>query len=171
LPANRVENQVSSDTILGVDPGGQVTGFGVIRRGRSVFEMLACGVSRARRGETTAEKLSRVFHFTRERIEQYSPCCLVVEDVFFGKNVQSLKVICQVRGVIILAGALSGLPVHEYSPREVKKSVVGRGDASKEQVQQMIKTLLSLEKAPEPNDAADALAVALCHAHRPNYFV
>jgi len=171
LPQTRVDNQAAGEVILGVDPGGEVTGFGVVRREVTGIQVLACGVTRARRGETTAEKLSRVFNFIRERIEQYSPGCLVVEDIFYGKNVQSLKAIGQIRGVIILAGALAGLPVHEYSPREVKKAVVGRGDASKEQVQQMVKALLGLETVPKPSDAADALAIALCHSHRPNFFI
>ena len=170
MPPTRADNQASSETILGVDPGGEITGFGVIRRDKSGIEVLASGITRAGRGETTAEKLSRIFHFIQEQIAQYHPCCLVVEDVFFGKNVQSLKAIGQVRGVIILAGALAGLPVHEYTPREVKKAVVGRGDASKEQVQQMVKSLLGLETAPKPSDAADALAIAICHSHRPSFF-
>ena len=171
MPATRGDNQVSDETILGVDPGGNATGFGIVRRGKSGIELLACGVTRARRGETVAEKLSRIFLFIGERIDQYRPGCLVVEDVFFGKNVQSLKAIGQVRGVIILAGAMAGLPVYEYTPREVKKSVVGRGDASKEQVQQMVKSLLGLDTPPEPSDAADALAIALCHSHRPKFLV
>ena len=170
MPTTRADNQVSSETILGIDPGGEVTGFGVIRRDKSGIEALASGITRASRGETTTEKLSRIFHFIQEQIAQYHPCCLVVEDVFFGKNVQSLKAISQIRGVIILAGALAGLPVHEYTPREVKKSVVGRGGASKEQVQQMVKALLGLETAPKPSDAADALAIAICHSHRPKFF-
>ena len=89
-----------------------------------------------------------------------------MEDIFYGRNVQSLKSIGQVRGVIILAGALAGVSIYEYSPREVKKAVVGRGDASKEQVQKMIQALLGLESIPKPHDAADALAIALCHSHR-----
>ncbi|MBN2288876.1 MAG: crossover junction endodeoxyribonuclease RuvC [Candidatus Glassbacteria bacterium] len=171
MPQKRADNRVAGETIIGIDPGGEVTGFGVVRRAGSGVEMLGCGVTRARRGESVAGKLSRIFHFIREQINHYRPCCLVVEDVFYGKNVQSLKAIGQVRGVIILAGALAGLPVHEYSPREVKKSVVGRGDASKEQVQQMVKSLLGLQTAPSPSDTADALAIALCHSHRPNYMI
>ena len=99
-------------------------------------------------------------------IEQYRPAVLVVEDAFYGRNVQSLKAIGQVRGVVILAGAVAGIPVYEYSPREVKKAVAGRGDASKEQVQRMVQTVLGLVQPPRPHDASDALAIALCHSHR-----
>jgi crossover junction endodeoxyribonuclease RuvC len=166
LPASNQNPHRAGLTILGVDPGGTVTGCGVIRREGSSSRMLACGVSRAREGEDTAAKLQRVFKFVGEQIELYRPDVLAVEDIFYGKNVQSLKVIGQVRGVIILAGALAGLEVCEYNPMEVKKAVVGRGDASKEQVQRMIALVLGLSAPPEPYDAADALAIALCHSHR-----
>lgn len=153
-------------TILGVDPGGQVTGCGVIRREGNSSRMVTCGVTRASAEEDVPARLSRVFRFVSAQIEQHRPEVLVVEDVFYGKNVQSLKSIGQVRGVIILAGALAGVTVCEYSPREVKKAVVGRGDASKEQVQRMVMAVLGLAAPPEPHDAADALALALCHSHR-----
>lgn len=156
----------SAATILGIDPGGEVTGFGVICRESNTTRMVASGASRARKGESLAEKLCRIFSFVQEIIEKYRPEALAVEDIFYGRNVQSLKSICQVRGVIILAGALAGVSIYEYSPREVKKAVVGRGDASKEQVQKMIQALLGLESLPKPHDAADALAIALCHSHR-----
>lgn len=156
----------SATTIMGIDPGGEVTGMGVVRREGSMIRMVACGASRARKGESIAEKLCRVFRFVQEIIEEYRPEVLAVEDIFYGRNVQSLKSIGQIRGAIILAGALAGVSIYEYSPREVKKAVVGRGDASKEQVQKMIQALLGLESAPKPHDAADALAIALCHSHR-----
>jgi len=157
---------ISATTILGIDPGGEVTGYGVIRLEGNMTRMVACGASRASRGESLSEKLIRVFGFIQEIIEKYRPEVLAVEDIFYGRNVQSLKSIGQIRGVIILAGALAGVSIYEYSPREVKKAVVGRGDASKEQVQKMIQALLGLESAPRPHDAADALAIALCHSHR-----
>lgn len=153
-------------TILGVDPGGQVTGCGVIRREGGSSRMVSCEVTRAAPDEEISARLERVFRFVGGQIEKFAPDVLVVEDIFYGKNVQSLKSIGQVRGVIILAGALAGLDIHEYSPREVKKAVVGRGDASKEQVQRMVMTVLGLREPPEPHDAADALALALCHSHR-----
>ncbi len=156
----------SATTIMGIDPGGEVTGIGVVRREGNIIRMVACGASRARKGESIAEKLCRVFRFVQEIIEEYRPEVLAVEDTFYGKNVKSLKSISQIRGAIILAGALAGVTIYEYSPREVKKAVVGRGDASKEQVQKMIQALLGLESAPKPHDAADALAIALCHSHR-----
>ncbi|MBW7995092.1 MAG: crossover junction endodeoxyribonuclease RuvC [Candidatus Glassbacteria bacterium] len=152
--------------VLGVDPGGEVTGFGVLRKQGASCGMVACGASRAVRGESLADKLTRIFRFVQDVIEEYEPGEMAVEDIFYGRNAQSMKSIGQVRGVIILAGALAGLDVYEYAPREVKLAVAGRGSASKEQVQRMIQAVLGLSSPPEPHDAADALAVALCHTHR-----
>jgi len=143
-----------------------VTGFGVVASQASASRMVACGVSRAVSGENLPERLHRIYEFVADLIRRYQPAVLVVEDAFYGRNVQSLKAIGQVRGVVILAGAIAGLPVFEYSPREVKKAVAGRGDASKEQVQRMIQAVLGLAQPPSPHDAADALAIALCHSHR-----
>lgn len=152
--------------VLGIDPGGEVTGFGVLRKAGAGCSMVACGASRAARGESLAEKLTRIFHFVQEVIASYQPVEMAVEDIFYGRNVQSMKSIGQVRGVIILAGALAGIPVFEYAPREVKLAVAGRGNASKDQVQRMTQAVLGLKEPPKPHDAADALAIALCHTHR-----
>ena len=111
-------------------------------------------------------KLTRVFGFVQDVIEQYQPAEMAVEDIFYGRNAQSMKAIGQVRGVIILAGALAGLPVFEYAPREVKMAVAGNGNASKEQMQRMVQAVMGLSEPPKPHDAADALAIALCHTHR-----
>ncbi|HLA39104.1 MAG TPA: crossover junction endodeoxyribonuclease RuvC [Candidatus Glassbacteria bacterium] len=153
-------------TILGIDPGSQVTGFGVVESRASASRLVACGASRASAGEDLPQRLHRIYEFVTSLIERYRPAVLVVEDAFYGRNVQSLKAIGQVRGVVILAGAVAGIPVYEYSPREVKKAVAGRGDASKEQVQRMVQTVLGLVQPPRPHDASDALAIALCHSHR-----
>ena len=152
--------------VLGIDPGGAVSGFGVLRKLGTSCRMVACGASRAARGESLTDKLARIFRFVQDVIEQYQPVEMAVEDIFYGRNAQSMKSIGQVRGVIILAGALAGLPVFEYAPREVKKAVAGNGNASKEQVQRMTQAVLNLSARPEPHDAADALAIALCHTHR-----
>ena len=166
MKASDSSHQIAGGTILGIDPGGEITGYGVVRKSGGITRMIACGTSRARPEESLPDKLCRIFNFVRELIDLHQPQFLVVEDIFYGKNVQSLKSIGQVRGVIILAGGLAGVPVHEYSPREVKKAVVGRGDASKEQVQRMVQAVLGLDAPPKPFDAADALALALCHSHR-----
>jgi len=166
LKADSADTLHAGETILGIDPGGEVTGFGVIHRERNVTRLIACGKSRARRGENLADKLCRIYRFVTELVDKYRPDVLAVEDIFYGKNVQSLKSIGQVRGVVILAGALAGVAIYEYSPREVKMAVVGRGDASKEQVQKMIQAVLGLTTAPKPHDVSDALAIALCHSHR-----
>ena len=156
----------SERLILGIDPGGEVTGFGVLRKIGTSVTMVACGASRAVSGESLSEKLVRIHRCVSQVIETYHPAELAVEDIFYGKNVQSMKSIGQVRGVIILAGALAGLQVFEYAPREVKLAVAGRGGASKEQVQRMTQAVLGLAEPPRPHDAADALAIALCHTHR-----
>jgi crossover junction endodeoxyribonuclease RuvC len=152
--------------ILGIDPGGEVTGFGVLRKTGTSVSMEACGASRAPRGEKLPPKLIRIFEFVGQIIETYKPQELAVEDIFFGRNAQSMKSIGQVRGVIILAGAVAGLPIFEYAPREVKMAVAGNGGASKEQVQRMTQAVLGLAEPPKPHDASDALAIALCHTHR-----
>ena len=157
---------LSERVILGIDPGGEVTGFGVLRKLGASVGMVACGASRAPRDENLTEKLVRIFEFVRQVIDTYRPSELAVEDIFYGRNAQSMKSIGQVRGVIILAGALAGLPVFEYAPREVKLAVAGRGGASKDQVQRMTQAVLGLAGPPKPHDAADALAIAVCHSHR-----
>lgn len=155
-----------SFSVMGVDPGGDITGFGIIRRDGSRFSLVSCGATRAARGENLPERLNRIYTFIAARIEEHRPDAVVVEDAFFGRNAQTFKSIGQVRGVAILAAARAGVAVFEYSPREIKKAVVGRGDASKEQVQLMITRLLGLKDPPKPQDAADALAAAICHSHR-----
>jgi len=152
--------------ILGVDPGGEVTGFGILRKAGTVSRMVACGTSRAKKGESLSDKLCRVFDAVSDVIMNYGPAEMAVEDIFYGRNAQSMKSIGQVRGVIILAGARAGLPVFEYAPREVKMAVAGNGNASKPQMQRMVQSVLGLAELPKPHDAADALAIALCHTHR-----
>ncbi len=152
--------------ILGIDPGGEVTGFGVLACGGGRSRLVECGVTRAVRGEDTPGRLLRIYSFVQELIARFNPDALVVEDIYYGRNARSMKALGQVRGVVVLAGATGKIPVFEYTANEVKKAVVGRGDASKEQVQRMVQAVLGLSVAPEPHDASDAVAIALCHSHR-----
>jgi crossover junction endodeoxyribonuclease RuvC len=142
--------------ILGVDPGSQATGFGAIDSDGSRHVLVEFGVIRSRPKLSFPDKLRAI----------HESLCVVVENLFYASNVKSALRLGHVRGVAILAGVLRGIPIHEYAPLEVKQAVVGYGRADKEQVQRMVAMLLALNAPPEPHDAADALAVALCHANQ-----
>jgi crossover junction endodeoxyribonuclease RuvC len=139
-----------------------VTGYGVIEKSRSGLCHLLHGEIRPGKGAILSSRLKSIYDSLRQVIKQSEPEALAVEDIFYGKNVKSLIMQGQVRGVAILVGALTGIPVYEYSPLEIKKAVVGYGRAEKAQVQKMTKAILNLQELPPP-DAADALAVAICH--------
>jgi crossover junction endodeoxyribonuclease RuvC len=113
-----------------------------------------------------SQKLKTIYDSVLEIIHQHNPDEMAIEEAFYSKNVKATMVIGQARGAAILAAGQAGIPVTEYSPREIKHSVVGLGNASKSQVQYMVKNLLNLAEPPRPEDAADALAIALCHAHK-----
>ncbi len=149
--------------ILGVDPGSRVTGFGVIHSTGKRLEYAGSGCIRVADAELP-ERLRRIFDCLSEIIERYRPTELAIEQVFVARSAGSALKLGQARGAAIVAAARLGLAVFEYSPRSIKQSVVGTGAAGKEQVQHMVCALLGLPAAPQA-DAADALAVALCHAH------
>ena len=151
--------------VLGFDPGTVVTGFAVLEKGHP-SRLLEVGIVRPKRGLPIEQRLEQIFLRACELIEAHSPDIVAVEDPFVGKNPNSALVLGQARGVLLLAAARGGLPVASYSPRAVKASIVGRGSATKEQVQFMVQRLLGLREPPEPLDASDAVAVALCHLHR-----
>ncbi|NVK41662.1 MAG: crossover junction endodeoxyribonuclease RuvC [Oceanospirillaceae bacterium] len=149
--------------ILGIDPGSRVTGYGVINLVGSRNEYVASGCIRIR-GEELAERLQQVYAGVSEIIETYCPQEMAIEQVFMARNADSALKLGQARGVAIVAGSNRELPVYEYAARKVKQSVVGNGGADKVQVQHMVAHLLKLPGLPQA-DAADALAIALCHAH------
>ena len=150
--------------ILGIDPGSRTTGFGLINSvGGRKIEYITSGCIRAGTGELP-ERLEVIFSSVSELIQQYCPQEFAIEQVFMGKNADSAIKLGQARGVAILSAQLASLPFHEYAPRTIKQSVVGTGAATKEQVQHMVQRLLKLPGIPQA-DAADALAIALCHAH------
>lgn len=151
--------------ILGIDPGSQVTGYGVIDGEAALARPVAASVVRPRRGLELADRLLAIHVGVTEVIERFDPTCLAVETAFYQKNVRSAMVLGHVRGVILLAARQAGLPVHEYAPREIKMAVTGNGGAAKEQVSYMVCGMLRLKEAPVL-DASDALAVALCHWQR-----
>jgi crossover junction endodeoxyribonuclease RuvC len=152
--------------ILGVDPGSIATGYGLIRSNHQKSVLMDFGVIRTDSKKTLPEKLKQIFEGLSQIIAKIHPDELAIEETFYSKNAKSALVMGQARGAAILAAACAKMSIWEYSPKEVKCSIVGRGNASKLQVQYMVKHLLGLKNLPEPQDAADALAVALCHAQK-----
>ena len=150
--------------VLGIDCGSNATGYGLIDSDGRASAMVVSGVIRTRPRAPFPERLCRISHSLRELIEIHSPAEVAIEGVFHSVNARSALQLGHVRGVALLVAAEANLPIYEYSPLQVKSSVVGYGRAEKMQVQEMVKLLLRLDARP-PEDAADALAVALCHAH------
>lgn len=155
--------------ILGIDPGTAATGYGAIESDGDRHKLLEYGVIASPRRVAFFEKLLFIHDELGHVMERCHPERMVVESLFYSSNVKSALRLGHVRGVVLLAGASRGLPIDEYSPLEVKQAVVGYGRADKFQVQKMVSFLLGLDLPPEPHDAADALAVALCHAHRARF--
>jgi crossover junction endodeoxyribonuclease RuvC len=151
--------------ILGIDPGTAITGFGLVDYRGNHFSMIECGCIRTRAGQPLAERLQILYRGLMNTIGQYNPVHVAVEELFFNNNARTALAVGHARGVILLAAAQSGLPVFEYTPLQVKQAVAGFGHAAKTQVQYMVKTILGLPSVPGPDDVADALAVAICHAH------
>jgi len=151
--------------IAGVDPGIAVTGIGVIRAAGSTLEHVHSeAVTPPRKGPFEL-RLLEIFRRLGELLDEYRPEAVALEDIFFARNVKSAIKLAHVRGAVMAAAADRGIGVSEYPPLSVKKAVVGVGRADKEQVQQMVKMLLGMQRAPEPLDISDALAVAVCHAN------
>lgn len=149
--------------ILGIDPGSRITGYGIVRVVANKAEYLGSGCIRVQ-DENLASRLHNVFTGVSEIIRQFKPTEFAIEQVFMAKNADSALKLGQARGAAIVAATNQSLPVFEYSARQIKQSVVGTGSADKQQVQHMVTYLLKLAKTPQA-DAADALAVALCHLH------
>jgi crossover junction endodeoxyribonuclease RuvC len=151
--------------VLGVDPSvAGATGFGVIEVEGSAATLMRFGALRLPDNATFAVRLREIHFLISGLVEQFSPDAVAVESVFAALNIRTALKLAEMRGVVLLAAAQAQIPAHSYSPREVKASVTGFGAASKQQIQQMVRSLLHLDEAPQPTDASDALAVALCHA-------
>ena len=148
--------------VLGVDPGTQVTGYGVVSGANpSAMSLVECGVIRTQARHPLPSRLREIYDGISELLARHRPDVLSIEDVFYARNVQTTVTLGHARGVILLAGEQAGVRVHEMSPAEIKKSVVGSGAATKEQVQFMVTRLLRLKSVPKPADAADGVAAAL----------
>ncbi len=151
--------------VLGIDPGSETTGWGVIEGDSRRYRVLEFGSISAASGSSFSARLLRMSDGIESIIARLTPDACAIEDTFLKSNVKVTLKLGQVRGVALLAAARAALDIHEYSPRLVKQTVVGYGNAEKRQVQEMVRVLLSLPAVPEPHDAADALAVAICHFH------
>ena len=152
--------------ILGIDPGTATTGYGIIKKQGQNFNFIECGVISTSSKEDIQYRLKTIYSNLREIIAAYEPQCMAVEKIYFNKNVTTGITESQARGVVLLATADFKIPIYEYTPQQIKNAVTGYGEASKKQVQNMVKVLLNLTKIPKPDDAADALAVALCCGFR-----
>ncbi len=148
--------------ILGIDPGSRITGYGIVNNVGSKNEYVTSGCIRVSAKASLSEKLEEIFTGITEIIELYSPGEMAIEEVFMSRNADSALKLGQARGVAIVAGRLQGLPVSEYASRTVKQAIAGSGAAGKPQIQHMVRVLLNLRASPQ-EDAADALAIALCH--------
>lgn len=151
--------------ILGIDPGLAIVGWGVVEYKASHFKVLGYGAIETPSGTPTEERLSMIFDGIRQLIETYRPEHVAVEELFFNTNITTGIRVAEARGVIIMCAHKLGVKVYEYTPLQVKQSVVGFGRAEKKQVIAMVTMLLGLSKPPKPDDTADALAIAICHAH------
>jgi len=150
--------------ILGIDPGYGITGFGLIEAQRNQFTFLRCGAITTPAGMDFSARLEIIYEDMRQLLELAKPDAVAIEELFFGQNVTTGIGVAQARGVVLLAIRQAGLEVFQYKPMQVKQAVVGYGNATKHQVQDMTKRLLRLQEMPKPDDAADAIAIALCHA-------
>ena len=156
--------------VLGIDPGTAITGYGAVGESENGdFALLACGVFRTEAGEPMHLRLLELFQDMQALLDEFKPDEVAVEKLFFGRNVTTAISVGQARGAILVAAALAGLPVAEYTPAEIKQAVAGYGNADKQQVQQMVKQLLNLVVAPSPDDAADGVAIAICHLQTARY--
>ena len=152
--------------ILGIDPGTGITGFGVIDIKRGKPSMVAGGVIRTKPQTPLPERLKIIHSDLVGLIREFEPEVMSVEKLFFAQNVTTAIAVSHARGVVLLAGEVAGLEIFEYTPLQIKQSVTGYGKATKAQVQEMVRVLLELKVKPTPDDAADALAAALCHSHQ-----
>jgi crossover junction endodeoxyribonuclease RuvC len=151
--------------VLGIDPGSDTTGWGVLEGDSRRYHLLEYGAIKCPVGQRFSKRLLDIANGIEEVITRFQPQACAIEDGFLATNVKVTLKLGQVRGVAILAAERAAVEIHEYSPRRVKQTIVGYGNAEKFQVQEMVRMLLALPHVPEPHDAADALAVAICHFH------
>ncbi len=150
--------------ILGIDPGIATVGFAVLDSEKNTQKLVTCGVITTEAGQQLSKRLDRIYNDLTQLIDSFMPTVMSVEELFFNTNITTGISVAHGRGVILLAAYRSGLEIYEYTPLQVKQAVVGYGRAEKKQVIDMVKRILKMKTAPKPDDAADAVALALCHA-------
>jgi len=151
--------------IMGIDPGFAITGYGIIKYEKNKFSIIDYGVIETKPSTLFPQRLLDISEKLDELVRKYKPDAISVEELFFNKNIKTAIAAAHGRGVVLLTAAKSGAEVFEYTPLQVKQAIVGYGRATKQQVQQMVKIFLNLKEIPKPDDAADAIAVAICHAN------
>ena len=157
--------EVIYTVILGIDPGYAIVGYGLINYEKNRFSVVDYGAITTEAKTPFNQRLLIIFNSLDELIKKYKPEAMAIEKLFYNTNAKTVIDVAQARGVIMLAAELNGIQAFEYTPLQVKQSVVGYGRAEKKQVQEMTRVILNLEKVPKPDDTADALAMAICHAH------
>ena len=151
--------------ILGIDPGYAIVGYGVVEYNNNHFRAIEYGAVTTEAHTPFNERIEKIYDGVSALVAKYSPAALAVEKLFFNTNQKTAIDVAQARGAIVLAAQKAGVKIFEYTPLQVKQSVVGYGRAEKKQVQEMTRLMLNLDKIPKPDDAADALAMAICHCH------
>lgn len=151
--------------IIGVDPGYAIVGIGVVEYAGNKFRPIEYGAVTTPAGMATEDRLKKIYDEMTRLIDKHKPDAVAIEELFFNSNQKTAINVAQARGVILVAVRNRNIPIYEYTPLQVKQSVTGYGRADKQQIQQMVKTLLHLNVIPKPDDAADGLALAICHAH------
>ena len=150
---------------LGIDPGTAITGYGLVREQDDRLVLVDCGVITTAAGQALSLRLQAIYQGLTELVHRFQPGAAAVEEIFFSRNARTALAVGHARGVTLLALADAGLPIAEYKPMQVKQAIAGYGGADKQQVQEMVRLLLDLDRVPQPDDAADALAIAICHIH------
>lgn len=159
-----LQRDVKERIILGIDPGTKVMGYGLIKEEGKRLSLISLGIVKLGHLDNHALKLKQIFEKTSALITQYMPDCMALEDPFYGKNIQVILKLGRAQGVAMAAALSKDIEIAEYSPRKIKQAVTGNGNASKEQVASMLKSLLKFDESPQFLDATDGLAVAVCHA-------
>ena len=155
-------------TIIGIDPGYAIVGVGVVEYAGNKFRTLEYNAITTPAGMNTVDRLKKIYDEMSAYLDKYKPDAMAMEELFFTSNQKTALNVAQARGVLLVAAANKGVPISEYTPLQGKQSVTGYGRAEKSQIQQMVKMILGLNVIPKPDDAADALALAICHAHSNN---
>lgn len=151
--------------ICGIDPGLAISGYGVINYIGNTFKVLEYGAITTNSCEEFPERLKKLYDGYLELFDKYKPEAVSIEELFYNKNVKTALMVAQARGIHLLAAVNKDIPLFEYTPLQIKQGIVGYGRAEKRQVQEMVKIILKLDKIPQPDDVADGLAAAICHAH------